>query len=90
MILKLLKLGAILEGISVIGLFFIAIPLKYFWGNSTIMPSIGMIHGILFVIYSILVVLATQEQRWNIKKLLLLLFLGFVPLGTFYAERKLI
>ena len=90
MILRLLKVGAILEGISVIALFLFAMPLKYIWDNPSLIKSTGMAHGVLFVFYSFFVVLATKKYKWNISKLGLLLLLGFIPFGTFYAEKKLI
>ncbi len=88
--IKLLKIGAILEGVSVIALFMVAIPMKYILGNPILIKSTGMIHGILFVIYSLLVLLASRNSNWKVSKIGLLLLLGFIPFGTFYAERKLI
>lgn len=89
MIIKLLKIGAILEGLSVIALFLVAMPMKYIWNDPSLIKSTGMVHGLLFVAYSLLVLVAAQDQKWKFGKTLLSLFLGFVPFGTFYAERKL-
>ena len=88
--IKLLKIGAILEGISVIALFLVAVPMKYILGNPSLIKSTGMIHGVFFVIYSLLVLLASKNSNWKISKIGVLLLLGFIPFGTFYAERKLI
>ncbi len=89
MIIKLLKIGAILEGLSVMALFLVAMPMKYIWNDPSLIKSTGMVHGLLFVAYFLLVLVAAQDQKWKFGKTLFSLFLGFVPFGTFYAERKL-
>ena len=43
-----LKTLAILEGVSCIALFFIAMPLKYFGGYENAVKIPGMAHGVLY------------------------------------------
>ena len=87
--LQRLRIVAILEGISFLILLFIAMPLKYFYGQPEMVQKIGMLHGWLFVLYVLLLALAHYQLKWAWSKTLLGFILSFVPLGTFYAERKM-
>lgn len=84
----LLKTGFV-EGISYLLLLAIAMPLKYIADIPEPVRILGMIHGILFVAYCILLLKATLEYKWGFKKLIIGFLLSLVPLGTFYLERTL-
>ncbi len=85
---KFFKLIATLEGLSLLGLFFIAMPLKYIYGNDSLINPIGTAHGLLFVGYIILAFLLKEQQNWPIKKFLIVALASVVPFGTFYIEWK--
>ncbi|TAE27788.1 MAG: DUF3817 domain-containing protein [Cytophagales bacterium] len=85
-----LKLVALLEGLSLIVLIFIAVPLKHIWGKPWLVQNVGMIHGVLFILYVLQVVQAKIEYGWSIRKTLLALLLSFVPFGTFYVTAKML
>lgn len=85
---KLFKWISTLEGISLLLLFFVAMPLKYIAGKPEMVSSVGMAHGILFVAYIILAYLIKDEQKWNSKTLLIVILASILPFGTFYAEKK--
>ena len=51
--IKSLRLLALLEGLSLLSLFFVAMPLKYIWDKPEMVPSVGMAHGVLFVMYAV-------------------------------------
>ena len=80
---------AILEGISYLALLFIAVPMKHIFADVRLMQPVGMLHGLLFVLYVMLLLVASLQNKWRIG----LIFKGFVlsllPFGTFYAEKKL-
>ncbi len=52
--IKFFKIIGILEGISAILLFFVAVPMKYIFANPILIRPIGMAHGVLFTIYIML------------------------------------
>lgn len=83
-----LRLVAFLEGISYLILLFVAMPLKYYWGQPTYVRSFGAVHGLLFILYILFVFLCKIEYRWDGKKLGLLFLLSIVPFGNFYADIK--
>jgi integral membrane protein len=84
-----LRLVSILEGISLLVLLGIAMPLKYFYGHPEVVRLVGLVHGVLFISYALLLIQNTIELRWPATKLGFGLLLSVLPLGAFYAERRL-
>ncbi|MFI5532634.1 DUF3817 domain-containing protein [Kitasatospora sp. NPDC051853] len=52
-------------------------------------PVMGMVHGVLFVLYVVFLALAWQKQRWDAKRGIVLFVLSVLPFGGFAAERML-
>ncbi|RAJ41474.1 integral membrane protein [Kitasatospora sp. SolWspMP-SS2h] len=52
-------------------------------------PVMGMVHGVLFILYLVFLVQAHQARRWEPKRTLLLFVLSVLPTGGFFAERTL-
>jgi integral membrane protein len=75
------------EGVSYLILLFIAMPLKYIWGQPEMVRICGSIHGLLFVLYVMYVWLCKTEYRWDTKKAIILLIISMVPFGNFYADK---
>lgn len=95
MILSLLKtsLGrlriiAFAEGMSFLILLGIAMPLKYIAGIPEAVRVVGMAHGVLFVLYVVLLIQVAIERDWSWKKSILAFLASLVPFGTFYADAK--
>lgn len=84
-----LRVIGFIEGLSYLILLGIAMPLKYLAGLPQAVRTVGMIHGLLFVLYVLYVVLAKVEYRWSLKQLGLALLASIVPFGTFYADKHL-
>lgn len=85
-----LRLTGLLEGLSFIILLVIAMPLKYLAGKPEMVSIVGMAHGVLFVLYISLTVVAKVKYPWSWKKMLLLWVASVVPFGTFYADYKML
>ncbi len=86
---KILRLLAILEGISTLVLFGYSMPMKYIYSDLTTLRPVGMIHGILFIAYCIWVIIVARESKWKSSKTFWALFASLFPLGTFVADYKL-
>lgn len=84
-----LRLVAILEGVSFLVLLLIAMPLKYLAGQPEAVKHVGMSHGVLFVLYILLLIQQSIQRGWSMKKVLLGFAASLVPLGTFWADKKL-
>lgn len=83
-----LRIVAILEGISFLVLLGIAMPLKYLAGIPEVVRIVGMAHGVLFVLYVVLLIQVTIEKSWSFKKFIFAFIASFIPFGTFYADAK--
>lgn len=86
--LKIFKITAFLEGISLLLLFFFAMPMKYMLDDPLYVKHIGMAHGVLFVAYVVLALMLKYEYNWTSKKLSIILLASVLPFGTFYVEKK--
>lgn len=86
--IKVLRVISYLEGISYILLLFIAVPIKYYANDPSLVKLLGMPHGLLFVAYVILSLVSSKEYRWNSKKTLVVLISSVIPFGTFYVDYK--
>lgn len=85
---KIFRVIATLEGISLLFLFFVAMPMKYIYDNKTYMHNAGMAHGILFIAYIIIAYLVKEEKNWSFKTYLIVALASIIPFGTFYIEWK--
>lgn len=81
------RIIAFTEGVSYLILLFIAMPLKYVWGQPAAVKNFGSIHGLLFVIYILYVFICKIEYGWTLKKTLILLGISIIPFGNFYADK---
>ncbi len=85
---KFFKIVATLEGISLLLLLFVAMPLKYIFDLPEYVRVIGMAHGLLFIGYIILATKLKTEESWNNKKFFEVCIASIIPFGTFYIEKK--
>lgn len=86
-----LRLTGIIEGISYLLLLGVAVPIKYIEAlgkNPMPVKYLGMAHGVLFVLYCILILQAMLEYKWSFKKALILFLGSLLPFGTFYTDKK--
>ncbi|MFC3559537.1 DUF3817 domain-containing protein [Pedobacter jamesrossensis] len=87
--LSIFRKVAVLEGISYLLLLFVAMPLKYFADMPLAVKYTGWAHGLLFVLYAALLVLAWQEQKWKFGKAVLIFLASLLPFMPFVVDRKL-
>lgn len=52
-------------------------------------PAMGMVHGVLFVLYLVFWALAWYRARWTVGRAALYGVLSVLPTGGFFAERML-
>jgi integral membrane protein len=85
-----LRVIAFLEGCSLLLLLFIAMPVKYLMGIPEATQAIGMIHGILFVLFIAATLVISVLQKWNFGRIVMVMASSFLPFGTFYIDRKIL
>lgn len=84
-----LRVIAFLEGVSFLVILFITMPLKYIFGYPQANMAVGMIHGLLFMLYILAVLKAKFTFDWSLKTLFLAMLASIIPFGTFWADKKL-
>lgn len=83
------RLIGLIEGISCIVLFFVAMPLKYLADIPMAVTVVGGIHGGLFVLYLIAGVNVWVVQKWGIGRVALAVLAAIPPFGTFIFDGSL-
>jgi integral membrane protein len=86
---SLLRKVGLIEGISLLVLLFVAMPLKYIWGEPRVVTVIGWVHGALFVLFMLLVLRVYDQRGWPFKKVVLAFIAAFLPFGTFVFDKQL-
>lgn len=84
-----LRVVGIAEGLSFLILLGIAMPLKYMAGMPTAVRIVGSIHGGLFLIYLVVLLVAWLDRGWSFWRAASLFVASVVPFGPFIAERSL-
>lgn len=87
--LKLLRLAGIVEGLSWLVLLFIAMPLKYGFGQPLAVRIVGMAHGVLFCVFCALLLYVMNERDWGLRRAAALFGAALVPFGFLFVDRSL-
>jgi integral membrane protein len=86
-----LRIIAFLEGLSLIALVFIAVPVKYFFDYPALTKTLGPIHGALFILFVFNVLSIGVELQWKFKTTTWKVLLAcMIPFGTFYIDNKIL
>ena len=80
----------VLEGLSNIALFFIAMPMKYIFEDDRLIYPIGMAHGVLFVGFCFYLVLTGFVQKWKLSEVGWGFLSSLIPVGTFIFDAKIL
>ncbi|MCG3167851.1 MAG: hypothetical protein POELPBGB_03650 [Bacteroidia bacterium] len=85
------RLLAFLEGMSLIVLVFIGMPLKYMAANPALVKSVGPLHGLLFLFYVAYTFSIAAENEWKFSQTTWkVLLASFIPFGTFYTDHTIL
>lgn len=86
-----LRIIGFLEGISLLVLVLIAVPMKYYFGNPSWSKTLGPIHGAIFLLFLFNTLSVGIEQNWKFKTTTWKVLLAcFIPFGTFYIDNKIL
>jgi integral membrane protein len=86
---RILRVVSLVEGLSLLILVLVAMPLKYGAGMPAAVRVTGMAHGLLFVALGLALARVHFEQDWPLRRSLRLFLLSFVPFGFVLMERDL-
>lgn len=86
-----LRLLGLLEGLSLLVLVGIAVPLKHFYGDPSLVRALGPVHGLLFLLFVLNTLRVGVEYHWRFATTTWKVLLAcIVPFGTFYVDRKIL
>jgi integral membrane protein len=83
------RMVGLYEGISFLVLLCIAMPLKYYAGFPQAVKVVGMLHGILFVLYILALAHVTLANRWSFVRVIGAIIASLLPFGTFVLDARL-
>ena len=79
---------AYIVGVMLLVLLFVAMPLKYFGDDPSVMNVVGPMHGFLYVVYLLGTFDLARRLRWGLGRMVLVALAGTIPFLSFFAERK--
>ena len=83
-----LRIAALIEGVTCIALYLVAMPLKYGAGIESAVRVPGMNHGVIFIAYLLLLLPVFKQQKWSFSNLFICGIASIVPFMTFWADYK--
>ena len=86
---KLLRIVGFLEGISFLLLLFVAMPMKYMFDNASMIPTMGMAHGVLFLLFLVVLFVACHVKKWTLTIFLMGVAASVLPFGPFFFDANL-
>ncbi|HOX83685.1 MAG TPA: DUF3817 domain-containing protein [Chryseolinea sp.] len=86
---RIFRILSLAEGISLLTLLFIAMPMKYMMGMPEVVRIVGSIHGGLFILYVVVLAVIHFTQRWSIFFSFGAFVASFIPFGTFVLDKQL-
>ena len=84
--LKLFRYVALVEGVTTLALFLIAMPLKYGFDYPALIRPVGMAHGIAFLAYLAAMLFVLPGKGFGFVGWLRTFVASLVPFGTFLND----
>ena len=84
-----LRAVGMIEALSFLMLLGIAMPLKYFADLPEAVRIVGWVHGILFIGFFVVLMLARDAMGWNFRWTALVLLAALLPFGPFVIDGRL-
>ena len=87
------RVMAIIAGIMSLLLWFVDLPVAYLFNNpdwKAAVAWIPFVHGWVYFAYVIVALQFSVKAKWPIKKILLLLLAGTLPVASLIAERRVV
>lgn len=80
------RLVALIEGVTTLALLLVAMPVKYWLGNPVLVPPVGWTHGMAFVAYLAVMMVALAWARARPLGWLRCFLASLFPFGTFLND----
>lgn len=89
LLLQYFRTISFLEGLTLVGLLFVAIPLRNFLEMYSAVTFAGTLHGFMFLSYFFISLVASHFGKWSVKFWLLTLITSILPFAFLYMDRQL-
>lgn len=83
-----LRYVAFAEAISFLLLVGVAMPLKYFASWPLAVKVVGLIHGILFLLFCFALARVMRTAKWSLGRTALIFVAALLPFGPFLVDRR--
>jgi len=84
-----LRLVTWLEGLSLLTLLFVAMPLKHVFGMPLAVRVVGSVHGLLFLLFISFLFGAASENEWPARRTFIAFVEATLPFGFLLLDRSL-
>lgn len=86
-----LRIISYLEGISLLILIFVAVPLKHFYHSPQLVQAMGPVHGVLFLLFIFNTISVGVQEKWRFQETTWKVLIAcIIPFGTFYIDRHIL
>ncbi|MBA3684020.1 MAG: DUF3817 domain-containing protein [Planctomycetes bacterium] len=84
-----LRVLCAVEGVSLLLLFGVAMPLKYVAGRPEAVRIVGMAHGLLWIALCALLLVVIVSRRWSLGRGAAVFLSSLLPFGFLAVDRRL-
>lgn len=84
--LKLFRAVALVEGVTTIALFLVAMPMKYMFDNPALVPPVGMAHGVAWLAYLVAMLVCLPGKGFTLPEWIRTFVFALFPFGTFIND----
>lgn len=84
--LRLFRIVAMIEGVTTIALFLVAMPLKYWFDNPALVPPVGLAHGIAWLAYLVAMAMCLPGKGFSAWGWARTFIAALFPFGTFLND----
>lgn len=77
-----------IEGLSLLVLLGIAMPLKYLAGQPLAVRVVGSLHGLLWVVYMLMLARVWRTLKWPLGTVVIAGVASVLPFGPWWFERR--
>lgn len=84
--LPFFRIVALIEGVTTIALFLVAMPLKYGLDNPALVPPVGMAHGVAWLAYLVTMLVSLPGAGFSAWEWVRTFVAALFPFGTFLND----
>ena len=84
--LQFFRMVALVEGVTTIALFLVAMPLKYWFENPALVPPVGMTHGVAWLAYLVAMLVCLPGRGFSAWEWVRTFVAALFPFGTFLND----